>query len=195
MGVGCAQGHPADSESLAQPVQIQVGSVEEGNVTFTIQGGFSDSRVVEMPVAAPTIKLHTTGEHAELDALTLPLGDIMVPATALPPSGLQLRNLVLTAGPAHAQVMHAQDDALELRAKLPLTLQWSVQLQDGSLYRLGPVHTDAVNLDVNVVRAGGITTATLQAGCLGNCWSVDGVAQLSDGALYLLGNADVTPAH
>jgi hypothetical protein len=193
--VGCAEGRPAEiDDSLTQPVIVQTGAVEESNVTFTIEGGFAQPSAVTMAVAEPLIKLHTGGARAELDAVRLPLGDIMVSAEALPPKGVKLRNLVLTAGPAHAEIVHAQADALELHAQLPLALDWSVQLDDGSLYPLGTVRTEAFNVDVQVVRAAGKTTATLQAACDGTCWSVDGVAKLSNGALYLEAAADVTAA-
>ena len=43
-------------------------------------------------------------------------------------------------------------------------------------------------------RVGGQTTATVQAACVGTCWSVDGVAKLSDGAFYLEADAAVTAA-
>jgi len=173
---------------------IQTGAVDQSSVTFTIEGGFAQASAVTMSANQPLLKLHTTGNHAQLDAMRLPLGDIMVSAEALPPKGLLLRNLVLEAGPARAQIEHAQDDALEVRATLPLSLDWSVQLDDGSLYPLGAMRTEPLNLAVQVVRAGGKTTATLQAGCAGTCWSVDGVAKLSNAALYLEADADVTAA-
>jgi hypothetical protein len=189
---GCAEGRPAEDDSLAQPVRVQTGAVSDSRVTFTIAGGFARPSAVQMSVARPLVTLHTTGARAELDGLELPLGDVTVPASALPPHGLVLRNLALKAGPAHAEVLHAQADALELRATLPLELDWQLQLDDGSLYTLGPAYTEPVEVDVDVVRAGGAITATVQASCRGTCWSVDGVATLSDGAVYLETAAEVT---
>jgi hypothetical protein len=69
-----------------------------------------------------------------------------------------------------------------------------MQLDDGTLYPLGTVHTAPLNVDIAVVRANGATTATVQAACLGTCWAVDGVAKLSDGTVYLEAGADVTAA-
>jgi hypothetical protein len=174
-------------------VVVQSDVAIESSVTFTIEGGFAKPSDVSMTVAQPLLKVHTTGDRAAIDAVSLPLGDVMISAEALPPKGLVLRNLVLKAGPARAEVMHAQDSALELRAQVPLALDWSVQLDDGSLYPLGTVRTDPVYVDVQVVRsADGNAIATMQAACLGTCWAVDGVAKLSDGAVYLQGNAQVT---
>jgi hypothetical protein len=191
---GCSEGHPAASDSLATPVEVQTGAVADSQVTFTIEGGFASATPVSMTVARPVVQLHTVGDHAVLDAVELPLGDVTVSAEALPPKGLILRNLIVRASATHAQILHAQADALEVRAKLPLSLDWSMQLDDGSLYQLGTVHTEPLNVDIAVVRAGGVTTATVQAACLGTCWAVDGVAKLSNGTVYLEAGAEVTAA-
>lgn len=195
VAAGCAEGHPAADDSLAQPVDVTTGAVTNSDVSFTIAGGFAQPRAVTMQVAAPVLQLHTTADRAELDSLSMPLGDVDVPASAFPPNGIHLRNLTLKVAPAKAAILDAQDNALDLRAKLPLELDWSVQLDDGSLYALGPVHTDPVNVDIHVFRDGAQATAVVQAACLGTCWSVDGVATLSDGAVYLEAAADVTPAN
>ena len=192
---GCTEGHPAANDSLARPIQVETGAVTQADVSFTIAGGFAAATQVAMTVAKPLVKLHTTGDRAMLDAITLPLGDVTIPATALPPKGLVLRNLVVTAPATRAEVLHAQNDALELRANLPLSLDWSLQLDDGSLYPLGTVHTAPLNVDIDVVRADGQTTATVQAACVGTCWSVDGVATLSNGSMYLEADADVSAAN
>jgi hypothetical protein len=191
---GCAEGHPAADDSLARPVEVQTGAAAASKVSFTIEGGFAAATPVAMTVAQPLVKLHTASARAELDAVSLPLGDVTIAAAALPPKGLVLRHLVVTAPATRAAITHAQDDALELRARLPLSLDWSLQLDDGTLYPLGTVHTAPVDVDVQVVRANGRVTATLQAACAGTCWAVDGVARLSDGALYIEADAEVTPA-
>ena len=118
----------------------------------------------------PLVKLHTAGGRATLDAFSLPLGDVTISAEALPPNGLTLKNLVVSAPATRATIMHDAADALEVRATLPLALDWSVVLDDGSLYPLGTVHTEPLNVDIQVSRAAGATTATVQAACLGTCF-------------------------
>lgn len=191
---GCAEGHPSTTDSLAAPVQVSTGAVATSDVSFTIAGGFAAATPVAMTVAQPRVELHTTGDRATLDAIELPLGDVTIPASALPPKGLVLRHLVVKAPATRAVILQRQDDALELRATLPLSLDWAMQLDDGSLYPLGTVHTEPVHVDVDIVRAGGRTTATVQAACLGTCFALDGIATLSDGALYLEADAEVTAA-
>ena len=192
---GCSDGHVAGlNDSLAQPVAIATGSVAASKVSFTIQGGFASATQVAMTVTEPIVKLHTTEGRASLDAIKLPLGDVNVSAAALPPNGLALKNLVVSAPETRAQIMYDSDDALEVRATLPLALDWSVVLDDGTLYPLGTVHTEPLDVDIMVSRVDGATTATVQAACAGTCWSVDGVAKLSDGAVYLEAAADVTAA-
>ena len=191
---GCSDGHVATNDSLAQPIAVETGAVADSHVSFTIAGGYASATPVSMTVGQPLVKLHTTSDRAVLDSIELPLGDVMISAEALPPKGLILRNLIVSAPATHAEIMHAQADALELRANLPLSLDWSMQLDDGSLYPLGTVHTDPLNLDITIVRVDGATTATVQAACLGTCWAVDGVAKLSDGTVYLEAGAEVTAA-
>lgn len=193
--VGCSDGHVATANaSLATPVEVQSGAVTASQVSFTIAGGYASATPVSMTVAKPVMALHTSGDRATLDAIELPLGDVMVSAEALPPKGLILRNLIVHAPSTRAQILHAQTDALEVRAMLPLSLDWSMQLDDGTLYPLGTVHTEPLNVDIDVVRANGVTTATVQAACLGTCWAVDGVAKLSDGTVYVEVDAEVTAA-
>ena len=194
-GAGCSDAHVAGvSNSLAQPVSVATGTVAASDVSFTIQGGFSGATQVAMTVNEPIVKLHTTDGRATLDAIKLPLGDVDISADALPPNGLKLRNLVVSAPETRATIMYDAADALEVRATLPLALDWSVVLDDGTLYPLGTVHTSPLDVDIMVSRADGATTATVQAACSGTCWSVDGVATLSNGAVYLEAAADVTAA-
>jgi hypothetical protein len=191
---GCAEGHPAANGSLAEPVAVATSTVADSNVSFTIEGGFASATQVALNVHQPIVKLHTADGRAWLDAVSLPLGDIDISADALPPNGLALKNLVVSAPATHAEILHDQVDALEVRAMLPLSLDWSAVLADGSVYKLGTVHTAPLNVDIQVSRVGASTTATVQAACLGTCWSVDGVAKLSNGAVYLEADADVTAA-
>lgn len=199
LGLGCAQVQPGDqtaplpSASLAAPIAIAVGAASASRVDFTIAGGLDGARPVTLTIAQPTLRMHTTTSGAELDALTLPLGDVDVPASALPPTGLALRQLSLSAEPTRAEVIDASDDTLTLRATTPLTLHWSLALADGTLYPLGTVATAPLALAVQLARSDGATaTATVTASCSGACWSVAGVATLSDGAVYLAAPATVT---
>lgn len=189
---GCSEGHSTLHESFVNPVAVQTGAVTDSSVRFTVEGGFAAATEVTMAVARPLVRLHTGANRATLDAIELPLGDVTISADALPPKGLILRHLVVKAPATRAAIVHAQDDALELRATVPLSLDWSMQLDNGSLYPLGTVHTEPLTVDVTVVRANGQTTATVEAACLGTCFAVDGVARLSNGVVYLEADAEVT---
>lgn len=197
-GAGCAAVRSGDtaaegSQSLAAPVAIAAGAVSDSRVQFTIAGGFAAAQSVTLAIARPTLRLHTTAAGAELDALTLPLGDIDVPASALPPHGLALRDLVLSADPARAERVNADADTLALRATVPLRLSWSLLLDDGTLYRLGDVATAPLALEVQIARAAGSqATAVVKAACDGTCWALAGIAQLSDGAVYLAADAEIS---
>jgi hypothetical protein len=180
--------------SLAAPVTVSAtGAAPRGRVSFKIQGGFTGASDVTLAMAQPTLVLRSTGERATITSLSIPLGDVDVSPETLPPTGLKLRQLVLHAERASAEVVHAEDDVLELSATTPLTLDWSLLLDDGTLYKLGSQHTDPVAVSVDVVRAATGTTATLQATCRGTCWSVAGLAQLSDGNVFLEADAAIAP--
>ena len=84
-------------------------------------------------------------------------------------------------------------DFVELHATAPLRLAWSVVLQDGSIYALGPAVTQPMAFDVELERHGNDVTARVYAKCDGDCWSLDGVAHISDGQLHLVAPATIKP--
>jgi hypothetical protein len=180
------------SASLAAPLAVTAQAVADGRVSFTVAGGFAGPTAEQLHVGQATLRLSSTGQRAELEALVLSLEDVDVPARALPPHGLALRQLRLEVGAAALTVEHADDDALQLAGRLPLRLGWSLLLPDGSLFPLGSVETAPVDLEIELVRAGGRTGVTVQAHCAGSCWSVAGVASLSDGTVWLEADAEVT---
>jgi hypothetical protein len=192
---GCGRAAPqVEPVSFASPIDVVVAQpATQSSVTMTARGGLAPAPTrLDLPVAELKLELQT-GAHPQLAMLEVPVGDIDVSAEALPPHGLQLRDLRLAVdAPVALDVIHAQDDALELRASTPLTLHWSVVLEDGTLWPLGPTRTVPVDVEVQVVRANGQSTLTATTHCPGTCWELDGVANLSDGSLYVEAAADVT---
>jgi hypothetical protein len=195
--IGCADPTPAPPElaSLASPaVVISRHADQTSRVAVVASGGLSSTPSdLTLPIGDLSLRLRT-GERAQLEQLDVPLGDVSVSADTLPPNGLQLRDLRLSlAQPVRAEVVHAQPDALELKAMAPLELAWSLVLADGSLYPLGRVRTEPLALDLAVVRSADGIHTTLSAHCPGTCWSLDGIANLRDGDLYLEAAAALTP--
>jgi hypothetical protein len=171
--------------------RLEVGS----QVQVKAAGGLASQPIrITVPLAGLSLRLRT-GERPSLQQLTIALEDLQIPADVLPPRGLGLRELQLSIDePTRATILHAQDDAIELQASAPLRLDWSMVLEDGSLYRLGPAFTEPVKLEVQVVRsADGAVSTILQARCEGTCWTLDGIAQLSDGTIDLVADATVNP--
>ena len=80
-----------------------------------------------------------------------------------------------------------------MHATVPLSLDWSLLLDDGSLYPLGASRRSREPRR-QVVHARGSTTATVQATCVGTCWALNGVAQLTNATVYLETDAGVTAA-
>src|SRR4051795_9209407 len=123
LATGCTAGagHPSDI-SLAQADQVVATTVDHATFQVTAKGGLSqDPQQVSFDIQGLTLQVHT-GDRPELTSFDLPIGDLDVPATALPPHGLKLRDVVLhVEKPVAAAVVHAQDDALDLHVRAPLT--------------------------------------------------------------------------
>ncbi len=194
--VGCAQPDTTDAQvPLASPAEVTASRAgNESRVRVMAAGGFA-TRPSELAFDVQGLQLRIeTGDRPQLQQLSLPLGDVTVSKDVLPPTGLMLRDLRLSIEqPVDATVVHAQQDALELSLRAPLRLDWSLVLEDGTVYALGPAHTEPVQLDVHLVRHAAGTTATVSAVCPGTCWSLDGIAQLSDGRIDLIADATVSP--
>jgi hypothetical protein len=171
---------------LTSPLAIAAqGAMAGSRVSVVASGGFAQmpSELV-MPLEDLKLRLDS-GDHPRLLELEMPLGNIDVPASTLPPQGLKLRNLKLTlVEMSHVEVLHAQEDALELQVTTPIQLDWSMVLDNGKLFPLGPARTQAVPVSIDIVRSNGTMVATVNAQCAGTCWSIDGIGSLSDGALY-----------
>jgi hypothetical protein len=174
------------TDSLRGAVQILNEAADaQSHVVFTISGGYSGPTTWTIPTHDVLLELKSTGTRATIETLNVPLGDIKISAQALPPSGLQLRNLSLHLDDVLATTMQASDDTLSLHTEAPLVLEWSLQLEDGSLYPLAPTPTDPMPIDVTVKRNAGEMALRFVAACKGTCWSDRGVAQLSDGSVVL----------
>jgi hypothetical protein len=194
---GCAQSASTQlaPPSLAQPLEITVAQPTAASaVSFDIASWKEDSQT-HLDLTPSDLRLVLrTGSHGEITGLEVPLADQDISAQALPPSGLMLRNLQLGLDSnAKVETMAASEDYLELHAEAPLRLAWSVVLADGSIYALGPAVTTPLSFDVQVEREAGQVTATLYALCNGVCWTIDGLARISDGQLHLVAAAEIKP--
>jgi hypothetical protein len=194
--IGCTAPAPASPPMpLSAPLAISArGAMPSSRVSFVASGGFA-RQPSEQVIALQDLKLLVdSGDHPRIQQLEMPLGNIDVPAEALPPSGLKLRDLKLSlVEPLHPMLVHAQDDALELEVTTPIQLDWSMVLADGTTYPLGPARTKPVRVAIDVVRDGDAVIATVNAHCSGACWSIDGVAELRDASLYAEGQAHLAP--
>lgn len=195
--VGCGGVAPATGPvALDGPVTVTVaGRAPDSSMELDASGG---QAVKPQPIALKIEEIALSarsGAHPRIEGLTLPLADVDVPASVLPPTGLALRELTLRLPQAvAAKVIHQQPDALELEAETPLELDWSLVLDDGSLYPLGPARTEPLRLEVDVVRQGEQAVVTVTARCEGTCWSLDGVARLQNGSLFVEAPAEVEAA-
>jgi hypothetical protein len=177
-----------------QPAAVRSMGLVHSRFSATATGGLmSTPTPVELQVQGIDLSLQT-GDKPQLVSLDLPVDDMNVSAMAMPPNGLQLRQISLhIQQPVPAKVVSVTDDSVEITAHAPLYLRWRMVLDDGSTWALGPSRTEALDLDVSVVRSGDGYTATLDARCPGECWTLDGIAALRDGQLDLAADVDVTP--
>jgi hypothetical protein len=194
--VGCSAPNPTATQiPLTEAARVTVmGVYPESRMNVMASNGATQASALDLRVQAVTLEL-TTADSPRIHQLVMPLADFDVAPSAMPPDGLKLRDMSLAiARPVHATIKHAEADALELTAQVPLTLSWWLLLDDGEKYRLGSVQTAPVNLDVTVFRNAGATEATVDARCTGECWSATGLIDLRDGHVFVEAQADVQPA-
>jgi|GEM_PF-4457511 len=192
----CSSPSPAPATiNLQLPISVSAAAVDsKSSIEVSAKGGLrTEAKPLNFDLHAVTLTAHT-GEHPRLDQLVVPLGDANVAADALPPNGLQLRDLSLhIADPVALEVVHVEAQAIELRAHTALMLSWSMVLADGKVYKLGDVPTAPLDLDVVVTDDGIAPLTTISAHCAGSCWVLGGVGELRDASLYLEAAASVVP--
>lgn len=193
---GCSDHSPAPTGvNLTQPALVTAHAPDAvSHIDVIAAGNLSKTpSPLTLPFTGLALEVKT-GARPQLTKLELPIGDVSLSAETLPPNGLRLHDVTLgVAEPVHAEVVHAQPDAIELTVRAPLRLQWSMELSDGTLYKLGPAPTTPLDIDVKIVGgiAGQAPVATVSTRCSGTCWSLKGIADLRDGALYLEAGVDV----
>jgi hypothetical protein len=192
---GCASPNQKAETTLSEPVRISAHqATRAGQLVLTAQGNISPQpTAVQLAVGEIHLTLET-GDRPRLVELALPIGDAQISATQLPPDGLTLKNLSASVEtPVALELVHVQDDAIEARATAPIVLHWSAVLSDGTLWPLGPARTPPLELSIDVVTSGATAIADVHASCPGECWTMDGVAQMRDGTLYAESEVQITP--
>jgi len=193
-GCGAATSTPGPL-SLAAPVQVTSAGMVSANSTlqFTVIGGVGDEpATVNTAVTALSLRL-ITGERPSLTLMALPLGDMDVSGGAMPPTGLQLRELtVALREPAQVTVTRAETDRLTVTATVLFELHWAMRLPDGTNYALGPVPMAPMPLTLDVARdALDDPRVVLHTSCAGVCWRIEGVATVRDATLHAEATAAV----
>jgi hypothetical protein len=185
---------PALTPSLSQPVVVTADApTADSQISVeALRDPKADPVAVTLTVRGLQLLLHT-GARARLNELSVPLGDATIPASALPPSGLALRDVQIGLEEAiPLAVISADEGTVALHAAAPLKLTWSLVEANGAVHPLGPAVTAPVALDVTVERdPSGAATARLSARCDGTCWSLDPLATFADGVLVLESPADI----
>lgn len=194
---GCHDGAapPALGPSLQDPLEVSAAHPSaDTKVSFTV-ASWKDGSATHLDLAPTDLRLvFRTGQKGEITGLELPLADEDISSQAIPPDGLKLRNLQLGLdSTVDLETESTSDDFVELHATAPLRLAWSVVLDDGSVYALGPAITAPMAFDVELEKHGDAVIARLYAQCAGDCWSLDGVAHISDGQIHLVAPATLKP--
>jgi hypothetical protein len=196
--VGCGDPSPAPGEmiSMMSPLEIaSTGAPLKGFVQFRVAGpAVGGAADVSIPIESLKLRVAVDEERGVIERLELPLSDVDVPPSAMPPSGLPLRDLSLgMVPPVRAEIVSRTRDRVAVAAQVPLVLTWHMALPDGKLWRLGPAYTGIVTLSVETWRteAGEIETA-VSTRCPEECWSLPGIAEVRDLIVYAQSRAELT---
>ncbi len=143
------------------------------------------------------LRVETDGAgRAWLRRLEMPLGELIPtdpdrPVASPLPGGIVLRDLeVGVKEPLPCEVAGAEPDRLVLTGEAVLSLDWKLQLEDGSLHRLGPLPTGPVALLIAFSREGGDVTARVSSLCRGDCAGIPYVMSVT--ALAVAAEAPAT---
>ena len=193
---GCG-GVAAGAPSLASDLTVVAsGALPQSRVLFRLSGVDHVSRPVDLAITDLSVRVRSTGRTRTLEALDFTLGDLDVPAGAMPPAGVQLRDMHLgIREPAQLTLTAAEDDHLALHARLPMRASWSLELADGTRYPFGALQTEPLELDLHVLAGlpGQPDTLVVDSTCRDACWSIADVASLENGSMYGAAAAVVSP--
>jgi hypothetical protein len=177
------------------PLRVEAdGPVYGGALRFTVAGGVGTrTGEVVVPLDHLAVRIDKRADRVMLERLEVPIGDLDVPAQALPPDGLPLRDMELAMKPpVVATVVRVDPDFLALSVRLPLRLTWETVLLDGTPWSLGPVDTDPIDVSLTVTAGPDGTTARVEAACGATCWELPGVVAVRDVSLAAETRAHVT---
>ncbi len=177
--------------SLASPVQIgATNATATGNLAVTIVGGVGPAHVTEMlPLTVASVSLETTGSWAGVTALQVPIGDLTVASSAMPPTGLALRDVGValhSVTPVTALVTTSTDDVLDVSMTTPMAINWKLALPNGTLQPLGALVTTPLTITTDAVRDNdGNIQLHVHGECPGTCGQINGILAIEDATLDL----------
>jgi hypothetical protein len=197
--LGCAPKtgtQPPQTLTLAKPLRLSSLAARPDQsqvelVTASGKGVLGPS--LRLEVNALQLLASTDYRTGHIDLLSIPLPNVTIAAELLPPDGIELRDLTVSiAEPTDAEILIRTDNALAMKARVPLKLSWSVTLPTGGIYRLGDVLTPPVDLALDVEeRTEGLVT-TVSAACMGECWKADGVLAIRDAKVAVVADAAIS---
>jgi hypothetical protein len=185
---GCSKGSDSASVALDQPATVRAsGAMPQSQVTL-YRLGVTDSTqaLTTVQIRDANVKVFASGDRAILQELTLELADSDMAATDTLPNGVRLRNQQLRlTGWLPATVSQREPDALAVQAHGSLEYSGDLINSDGSLTKIGPVESDASDLDFHATRYEFGVKVTIDTTPQGKCWSVPSVLEVSNCSLFV----------
>ncbi len=196
IAAGCAVPNSSASSSMLNAFSVESDGPVSGMFSFTAKGGVGSlASQHELPLASAPMHLALTRKSAELSSLSIPLGEVTVSPSSLPPSGLHIRNLALsTEGAAPANIDVRTSDAVSLHASAPVQIAWEMEISPGQFYPLAPVKIPGLAFEIGLVDAGGEHVLTVDARCKGTCWELKGIVAVSEVGLHFEAPVTLTVA-
>jgi hypothetical protein len=185
---GCSKGSDTASVALDHPTTVRASGAQPQSQLTLYRVGVTDATraLSTVQIRDASLKVYAGGDRAVVEELTLKLADSDMAPTDTMPAGVRLRNQQLKlAGWLPATLTQREPDALAVQAHG--SLQYSAELlnADGTLTPIGPVASDASDLDVHATRYEFGVKITVDTTPQGKCWNVPGVLEVGNCSLFV----------
>jgi len=186
--VGCAKTSDMPSVALDQPATVHATGAQPQSQLTLYRSGVTDNThaLSTVQISDAALRVYSGGPAAVIEELTMKLADSDMAPTDTMPAGVRLRNQQLRITEwLTADVTQREANALAATAHGALEYSGELVGADGSTQKIGPVMSEATDLDVHATRYEFGVKITVDTTPHGKCWSVPGVLEVANCSLFV----------